>query len=163
MSDKYLESTAVISDCKKYRYLLRRMWDELRIRALFVMLNPSIADATIDDPTIKSCVRLCKANNFGSLEAVNLFAYRATNPSELLEVDDPIGSRNDYTIEAAISRCDLLICAWGANKFAEQRAKTVQRMLRSFRPATFCFGVTKDKQPKHPLYVKTETPLLVYG
>src|ERR1700749_3282622 len=100
---KYNESTAVISDCKKYRYLLRRTWDERRIRVLFIMLNPSTADAEIDDPTIKSCVRLCKENGFGSIEVVNLFGWRATDPKELLEVDDPVGPRNDCIIEAAIS------------------------------------------------------------
>jgi hypothetical protein len=159
----YSESTAVISDCKLYRYLLRRTWEENKIRALFVMLNPSTADASKDDATIRSCVRLCKDMGFGSLEVVNLFAWRATNPKELIEISDPVGDRNDAIIEAAISRCDLVILAWGANPLAIGRGRAINALVRQARPATFCFGATKNRQPKHPLYVKSGTPLVVYG
>lgn len=161
--NEYLENDAVISDCGKYRYLLRRVWDYERIRALFIMLNPSTADAKVDDPTIRSCVRLCKDNNFGSLEVVNLFGYRATDPQSLLEVDDPIGPKNDNCIGAAISRCDLIICAWGAHKMAGHRGNDVwNEVLCYHRPAVFCFGVNKDKSPRHPLYVKSGTSLVVF-
>lgn len=159
----YKESTAVISACGKYRYLLRRVWDDYRIRALFVMLNPSTADGESDDPTIRSCVRLSKELSFGSIEVVNLFSYRSSSPKSLLEVDDPIGSNNDNCIRAAVKRCDLIICAWGAHQMAIDRGNTVMSEIRFERPAVFCFGVTKEKQPKHPLYVKSGTPLVVYG
>ena len=157
----YIESTAVISSCTNYRYLLRRVWDRDRIRVLFIMLNPSTADAEVDDPTIKSCVRLCKENNFGALEVVNLFGLRATNPEELLESDDPVGPRNFDIITAAMSRCDLYICAWGAHKMADQQKKEVLKLVT--RPAVFCFGLTKESAPKHPLYIKSGTPLVVYA
>lgn len=158
----YLETAAVISDDQKYRYLLRRVWDYDRIRALFVMLNPSTADASVDDPTIKSCVRLCKDNNFGSLEVANVFGYRATDPAFLLEADDPVGPDNDKIIEAAVSRCDLIVVAWGAHETAKKRVDRVLGMLYASRPAIFCFGRSKGKQPKHPLYIKSGTPLIVY-
>lgn len=161
MSGDYLENDAVISDCGKYRYLLRRVWDYERIRALFIMLNPSTADAKADDPTIRSCVRLCKDNNFGSLEVVNLFGYRATDPDDLLEVEDLTGPDNYKIIDSAMSRCDLYIYAWGANGLA-RHGRDMMRGMSSRRPAVFCFGVNKDKSPKHPLYVKSGTPLVVF-
>lgn len=163
MADLFLERDAVISDCQKYRYLLRRTWDYDKPRVLFVMLNPSTADAEIDDATIRSCIRLSKSLGYGSFEVVNLFAYRATDPEELGKVMAPVGERNDVTIEAAIGRCDLAICAWGAHRMADRRAKDVRALLRSYRPAVFCLGKTKTGAPKHPLYIKTGTPLETYG
>lgn len=110
----YLENDAVLSDCGKYRYLLRRTWDHGQPRALLIMLNPSTADAKVDDATIRSCVRLLSGQGFGSMEVVNVYAYRATNPAVLAKQSDPFGERNQAIVEAAIHRCDVVICAWGA-------------------------------------------------
>ena len=163
-ADLFLERDAVISDCGKYRYLLRRTWDHDRPRALIVMLNPSTADAEIDDPTIRSCIRLCKGLSYGSFEVVNLFAWRATDPDDLGGARYPIGDRNNDVIEAAIGRCDVGICAWGAHPMAGswQRDAEVFNLLAASRPAVFCFGTTKGGAPKHPLYIKSGTPLEVY-
>lgn len=155
----YIENDARISDCGRYRYLLRRTWIANLPRALLVMLNPSTADAKVDDATIRSCVRLLKGLKYGSLEVVNLFAWRATKPNELLTAPDPVGKDNDAVITAAIERCDIPICAWGAHGIADDRAKQVTVMIRLRRPAIFCFGKTKDGSPKHPLYIKSGTPL----
>lgn len=160
----YQEKTAIISDCKKYRYLLRRDWDLMKPRALIVMLNPSTADAEQDDATIRSVTRLCNELGFGSYEVVNLFAFRATNPKELYNnmFKENIGPKNDIRIEAALHRCDLPIMAWGAHQLAIDRGRSVTSMIRQHRPAVFCFGVTKTKAPRHPLYLKTETQLQHY-
>lgn len=163
MADLFLERDAYISDCGRYRYLLRRTWDHGKPRALIVMLNPSTADAEIDDATIRSCIRLCKGLGYGSFEVVNLFALRATDPAALQKSDDPTGPDNDDVIEAAIGRCDLAICAWGAHPMAGNRDKSVRSLLRSRRPAVFCLGTTKSGAPKHPLYIKSGTPLQTFG
>lgn len=163
MSDLFLERDAVISECGRYRYLLRRTWDNGKPRVLYVMLNPSTADAEIDDATIRSCIRLAKGAGYGSFEVVNLFALRATDPAELQRATDPIGPRNDDSIEAAIMRCDLAICAWGAHPMAESRGNTVRGLLRQRRPAVFCLGTTKSGAPKHPLYIKSGTQLQTFG
>lgn len=161
---EYQEKTAVISDCKKYRYLLRRSWNRLNPRALVVMLNPSTADADKDDATIRSVTRLCAALGFGSYEVVNLFAYRATDPKELYNEDEHIiGPRNDILIESALHRCDLPIVGWGAHQLAVERGRTVVSLLRKHRPAVFCLGVNKDKSPKHPLYIKSDQKLEMYA
>jgi len=162
MSDLFPERDAVISECGRYRYLLRRTWDHGRPRLLYVMLNPSTADAEIDDPTIRSCVRLAKGNGYGSFEVVNLFALRATKPAELSHASDPVGPRNDYIIEAAILRCDVAVCAWGGHPMAEDRGRSVYTSLRRHRPAVFCFGLTKTGAPKHPLYIKSGSQLQTY-
>ena len=163
MSDLFLERDARISDCGKYRYLLRRTWDHGKPRTLIVMLNPSTADAEIDDATIRSCIRLSKGLGYGSFEVVNLFAFRATDPADLQRADDPVGPINDDVIEAAIGRCDIAICAWGAHPMARGRSVAVRALIRNHRPAVFCLGTTKSGAPKHPLYIKSGTPLQTFG
>lgn len=158
----YLENDAVISDCEKYRYLLRRTWDHDLSRVLIVMLNPSTADARKDDATIRSCVRLCKDHRAGSFEVVNLFGFRATDPTLLDSVADPVGPNNDQVIEAAVNRCDQIICAWGANAHAVKRERAALDLLGGHRPAIFCWGRTASGAPRHPLYIKSGTPLIVY-
>jgi len=162
MMDLFLERDAVISDCGKYRYLLRRTWDYTKPRALYVMLNPSTADAEVDDATIRSCVRLARSLGYGSFEVVNLFGLRSTDPDILCGLDADIGDRNDVIAHAAIERCDVCICAWGAHRAAEIRADYMVSMIRQARPAAYCFGRTKSGAPKHPLYIKSGTPLAIY-
>lgn len=158
----YIESDAVLSDCKRYRYLLRRVWDYDGVRALFVMLNPSTADASVDDATIRSCTRLCSSQKFGSFEVVNLFAYRATDPDELLECDDPVGLINENVTRAAANRCDLVICAWGSHVMGMTRKSETFRILKDRKIPIYCFGKNKDGSPKHPLYLRSETALVPY-
>ena len=159
----YLENDAVISECGKYRYLLRRVWDYAKPRALFIMLNPSTADAKQDDATIRSCVRLLARLGYGSMEVTNLMAWRATKPDDI--PDKPtlvMGSDNSRIIEAAVHRCDIVICAWGAHPYARRFAGGVLDIISLHRPAAYCFGKTKAGAPKHPLYIKSGSMLEVF-
>jgi hypothetical protein len=160
---QYIENDAVISACGRYRYLLRRTWNAASPRALYVMLNPSTADALQDDPTIRSCVRLAAGLGYGSLEVVNVFAYRATKPDALLSAADPVGLQNETHVRAALARCDVPILAWGAWPPARAASIYVRNAIRASRPAAFCFGKTASGAPKHPLYIKSGTPLENYG
>lgn len=157
-----IERDAVISDCGAYRYLLRRTWDHGKPRALVVMLNPSTADAEVDDATIRSLVRLLRGAGCGSFEVVNIFAFRSTDPEQLTKAVDPIGPRNQPTIEAAICRCDIAVCAWGAHPMARSASTDIRNAIRAARPAMYCFGKTKGGAPKHPLYIKSGTTLELF-
>jgi hypothetical protein len=158
-----IERDAILSDCGKYRYLLGRVWDHSKPRALVVMLNPSTADAYTDDATIRSLIRLLSAIGYGSFEVVNLFGFRATKPAELLSIPNPVGPDNDRIFDGAVERCDIPIVAWGAHPFSRHRAEQMAGRIRAIRPMTFCFGKTKAGHPKHPLYLKTGTQLEVWG
>lgn len=160
---QYLENDAVISDCGKYRYLLRRTWDHAKPRALLIMLNPSTADAKKDDATIRSCVRLLSGLRYGSMEVVNVFAWRATKPTDLPCFTEAVGPKNPDAIDAAISRCDVVICAWGANSMAMEYGRQIISTVRASRPTVYCFGKTKFGFPKHPLYLKSGTPLETFN
>jgi hypothetical protein len=162
MPDLFLERDAVISDCGKYRYLLRRTWDHDKPRCLYVMLNPSTADAEIDDATIRSCIRLAKGMGYGSFEVVNIFGLRATDPAELAKAEDPLGPMNERVVAAAVNRCDIVICAWGAHPMATRKSNFLLGYLRSNKPAVYCLGKTKAGAPKHPLYIKSGTSLEVF-
>lgn len=150
-------SAAVISECGTYRYTLhRRIPCALRwVRpCLFVMLNPSIADATLDDPTIRRCIGFAKAWSCTSLTVVNLFALRATDPKALAAHADPIGPENDRHITEQLQAhaLGIVIAAWGAHAFAQKRAREFAASVSGVQ----CLGVTKDGSPRHPLYVKAD-------
>ena len=90
-----MDKGAFFSNCKKYRYTLWRIWDKNKPYAVFIGLNPSVADATIDDPTIRRCIKYAKDWNLGGLYMLNLFSYIATNPKEMKNNKYPIGKLND--------------------------------------------------------------------
>ena len=150
-----LVSGATFSPCGKYRYRLWRQWDERGI-AIFIMLNPSTADESQDDPTIRRCIGFAKAWGFGAVEVLNLFALRATNPKELYSVDDPIGPENDAVIweRTGAPMVAKVICAWGVHGAFKQRGRRVYVGIN--RPR-WHLGLTKDGHPKHPLYLRADT------
>lgn len=151
-------SYARLSDCGTYRYTLGRRWtqDLSAGAAVFVMLNPSTADAEVDDPTIRRCIGFAKALGCGGLHVVNLYAFRATKPADLWKAADPIGPDNDEvlreTFKAAGREARPVIAAWGANA-APLRAQFVTTIARAAGASLTALGVTKGGQPRHPLYV----------
>lgn len=113
---------AIISECEKYRYFLSRSWIGHGKKICFIGLNPSTADASFDDPTIRRCVDFSKRFDGSHLLMVNIFAYRSTNPKFLEDIDDPFGEKNSYWIDYALSEADIIISAWGNNKLAATHA-----------------------------------------
>ena len=135
----------------RYRYLLWRSWDPSRPRVAFIMLNPSTADAMRDDPTIRRCLGFARSWGFGSLEVANLFAYRATHPSLLSAVADPVGPENDRYLLGVGQRGQLVVAAWGNVGSLMNRAQTVSGLLTCL---LYCLGTTTRGQPRHPLYLR---------
>jgi hypothetical protein len=135
-----------------YRYLLWRRWADAA-SLLFVMLNPSTADAERDDPTIRRCVGFARAWGFGGVEVVNLFAWRATYPGELRRARDPVGPHNDGVILAAAARNQAVLAAWGNHGALGARDRQVAALLAPFRPRSLG-ALTAGGAPRHPLYVR---------
>jgi hypothetical protein len=133
-----------------YRYLLWRRWADAAT-VLFVMLNPSTADAQRDDPTIRRARGLAHRWGFGAVEVANLFALRATDPRELARARAPVGDGNDDVIAAAATRADAIVVAWGNHGALDGRDRAVARLLAPHRLR--CLGVNRDGTPRHPLYV----------
>lgn len=150
----YTEKGAVITEGGVYRYELWREWvPVVRQRALFIMLNPSTADGSEDDPTIRRCVGFAKALRCQALDVVNLFAYRATDPHELASAVDPVGPGNDKYIRSAIRRAHVCVAAWGANPLAKKRACEVDRLASEVGRSLYSLATSKDGSPRHPLYL----------
>lgn len=158
-----IKGDALISECGQYRYLLRRTWDLNKPRLLWVMLNPSTADADVDDATIRSCIRLSKRWGAGSFEVVNLFAFRSRDPDQLKTAVDPVGKRNDEVIIDALQYCDSVICAWGAKPIARQRAQEVMSLIRQYKSVAFIIGKTASGSPRHPLFAASNTKLFSWS
>jgi len=117
------------------------------------MLNPSTADASVDDPTIRRCLGFAHDLGFGQLEVVNLFALRATDPKKLGLHHDPIGGDNDYQIIQSARICKLTICAWGTNGTLKARNKAVLSLLREGGITPHALRFSKQGHPAHPLYL----------
>lgn len=142
-------SDAVLSDCGEYRYRLSRTWDIGKPTVAFLMLNPSTADASEDDPTIRRCLGFAKGWGYGSLVVANLFALRTPDPSNIRDHPDPVGPENDEQLRDVCKRAETVIAAWGANGSFNGRALEVAQCLQS---DLFALGTTKGGHPVHPLY-----------
>lgn len=178
----YVSKGATISKCGRYRYRLWREWrgthDPKNWRWLgrdrelgepltctFIMLNPSTADGSQDDATIRKCVSFAKRWKFERLDVVNLFAFRATKPAALLSLchdDDPVGPDNLEHVEAATlsTRCALVVAAWGVHGRHLDQHQQVWGWTG--RDHLMALGFTKAGDPRHPLYVKGDAPLQEY-
>ena len=156
-----MEKNAVIDPTGLYRYSLSREWDADGSRIVFVMLNPSRADGNIDDPTIRRCLGFAQTWGYGSLEVVNLFAYRTSHPNVLRHVTDPVGPDNDLYLKEAVDLAHMIILAWGNGGSLEKRSQKVIKYLNN-RKNIYCLGITKTGQPLHPLYVKKYTQPVFY-
>lgn len=153
--------SAVISECGKYRYSLIRVWDESKPCVLFIMLNPSTADAENDDPTIRRCIGFAESWGYGGLYVVNLFALRATNPQELLSAPFVVGVDNERWFRRLSYLAHLVICAWGNGRIVDQLQ---QRLDHNWKPLSWIdqtkalhyLELAKDGTPKHPLYLRSD-------
>ena len=147
-----MKNGATLSPCRTYRYDLWRTWIGGNGYAMFVGLNPSTADETQDDPTIRRCIAFAKSWGYAGLCMTNLFAFRATNPGDMKRAADPIGPQNDYVLKERASRAGIVIAAWGRHGTHKDRAWWVRMML----PQLHYLRLTKDGHPGHPLYLPKE-------
>lgn len=155
---KYLAMEADISADGLYRYWLSRRLSMGERTVLFVGLNPSTADAALDDPTIRRCVGFAKAWGFDWLLMGNVCAYRATNPKALFSVDDPVGPDNQEALKWMAHKAELIVAAWGGHRLTCY-AQTLAGWILSLEH-TRCLGQNGDGTPKHPLYLPKTSPLL---
>ncbi|WP_164660840.1 DUF1643 domain-containing protein [Tropicibacter sp. Alg240-R139] len=146
-------STAVYSDCGRYRYSLTRIWDPSGGKVLFVMLNPSTATEVQNDPTVERCERRARALGFGAFQVTNIFAWRDTDPRKMRAAADPVGPENDTTILAGVDWADQVVAAWGTHGEHLDRGPAVEQLLRGTQNPVFHLGLTKAGHPKHPLYI----------
>jgi len=154
---------ADFSPDRRYRYTLRRVTGLGFSTCLFICLNPSTADETVDDPTVRRCIGFSRRWAFGNLVVCNLFAYRATSPKDMKTQDDPIGPANDDAMVREASFANRVVCAWGNDGAYRARWLHVLALLHDRQLELHHLGLTGTGQPKHPLYLKSNTEPIRWG
>ncbi len=151
-----MQKDATLNEDRRYRYSLIREWDAEKPKVLFIGLNPSTADETEDDATIRRCIGFAKRWGFGAILVGNLFAIRSKDPAVLYETKDPIGPENDVYLAKMAQEASLIVAAWGNNGGYRNRSEEVSALF----PQMKCLGVNKTGEPKHPLYVPSDQALM---
>ncbi len=156
-SPLFCERTATFSDCRRYRYTLRIVWQVNLPVAAFIGLNPSTADEFQDDPTIRRCRGFAEREGCGGMLMLNLFAWRSTDPKGMLKAVDSRGPGNripDMLRELDTCKGPWIAC-WGSHGKHLSRGDQVAREISNLQ----CFGRNRDGSPKHPLYLSSNEPL----
>ena len=124
---------------------------------MFIGLNPSTANVTNDDPTIRRCIGFAKSWGYGALCMTNLFSFRTVDPKILRETTFPVGSKNNQVLTIFAMSAKVVIAAWGVNGKLNNRDKEVKALI----PCMHYLRLTKEGYPSHPLYLpKTLQPIL---
>ena len=155
---KLIYSDALFSKDRLHRYALWRTWDISLPKLLFIGLNPSTADETKDDPTMRRCIRFAKDLGYGGFIMGNIFAYRSTNPKKLREIKNPIGKKNNYWLNRLDQEADATIAAWGNHGKYLNRGNEVVELLNKL----YCLKITKQGFPSHPLYLHSQLKPILY-
>jgi hypothetical protein len=148
-------NTAEFSPCRRYRYALFRTWGAQREGAvMFVGLNPSTADETTNDPTVRRCIGFATRWGYGGLIMTNAFAYRATDPKEMKAAAEPVGPDTDEWLKRLAPQAAAIVVAWGVHGAHRERDKAVLKVLEPW--PLLCLGRTKAGQPRHPLMLRAD-------
>lgn len=152
-----MESAGVLlSPDERYRYVLWRLWERHRGACTFVMLNPSVADEKLPDPTVTKCVGFARRWGFGAVIVVNLFALRSTLPEVLKKAQDPTGPHNAHFVKRVLDSrwTKRLVLAWGNEGALHARDEAFmvvneQREMYCLQPPNKS-ALTRLGAPRHP-------------
>lgn len=156
-----MESNAIISDCQKFRYSLSRIWENSKPKVLFIMLNPSTADALTDDATIRRCRGYAESWGYGGFFVGNLFPFRSPEPTDLLKCENPLGNNNEDHLRTMANLCDLVVCAWGNSPVVNKIQKRFPDLKVILKDLHY-LELSKDGTPKHPLYLQKSLQPIKY-
>jgi hypothetical protein len=147
-----LQSGALFSDCRTWRYKLWRIWDATLPYLQFICLNPSVADAYRNDRTLVRCINYAKSFSFGGVFMTNAFAFVTPDPEEMKRAADPIGPENDYWLKEVSRDAGMVIAGWGLDGMFMGRAEQVMKLI----PKVHYLKLSKDGYPCHPLYLNKD-------
>jgi hypothetical protein len=163
--DGSIESDAIFSPCRTWRYSLWRIWDRKLPMVQFIGLNPSTATETENDPTVTRCINYARDWGYGGMYMSNIFAFRATEPEDMKKAGNPVGPKNNHWLLKVHQEAAISVAAWGTDGAYLDREKQVLKLLGDLH----CLKLTKHNHPWHPLYlnntlapipvnIKTPTP-----
>lgn len=143
------QEVAIFSPCRQYRYTLWRWFRPGNRYVNFICLNPSTADETNDDPTVRRCINFAKDWGYDGLCVTNIFAYRATIVANMKAHPTPVGPENDMKLVAVAKEADLIICAWGQHGQFLGRSQEVLKLI----DGPLHYLRMGKVEPWHPLYL----------
>ncbi|MEL6554591.1 MAG: DUF1643 domain-containing protein [Cyanobacteria bacterium J06621_11] len=159
-----IERTAIFDQTGDYRYQLGRRWHSQKDHEVaFVMLNPSRADHTKDDPTLRACIQFAQKWGYASLSVVNLFGYRTPHPRELKQAKDPVGPENDAYVLRAVAQAQKVVLAWGNDGGLLGRDRMMLQQLKPYQAKLHYLQRNRSGQPRHPLYIPRSTTMQAFG
>lgn len=150
------ESTAYFSHDRKYRYSLSRMWDASLPSILFIGLNPSTANESVNDPTIRKVMKFAAIFGYGKVYMGNCFPFISTDPNQLNALDNI--AKNDHELSLIKRTVSEVVFAWGAFDIVKESGR--DKALSAMFPDAKCLIKNKDGSPRHPLYVPYLTKLI---
>ncbi len=159
-----MKSSASFSSCKGYRWNLSRYINDTRKTLIFIGLNPSLANNSKNDPTLRRLIGFAELWEYGTLVVVNLFARITKSPKFLASCNDPVGWKNDVELNKRLNywetndSCDLWI-GWGINGRLMNRDKLILKRIKESSKKPYVIGLTKDGCPRHPLYTSKQKTL----
>lgn len=172
MNDLLMTSSAQFSaeTPPVYRYVLSRIWDDRKSPLVFIGMNPSVADETVNDPTIARQMKRAATGGYGALVVLNAFAFRTPKPAVMKKAHrqgvDIVGPQNDHFIRKHLIEAKLLgglvYAGWGPNGALLNRDQEVLHIAATVGVALHCLEITKGGFPGHPLYTSYETPFQPY-
>ncbi len=151
---------ATFTPCRRHRYTLTILIGD-GPPGVFVMLNPSTADADRLDPTLRRVRGFAEAFGWGSITILNAFTFRATDPRSMLAEPEPNAPGADEAIrQMCLMANGRTVVGWGVHGRHRGRDAEVLAILRGIGSPASALGTTKDGHPRHPLYLpKTARPV----
>lgn len=161
-----MRSEAYFSNDRQFRYWLTRIWDESLPIYCVIGCNPSTADETIDDPTIRRVIGFGQRLGYGGALMLNVGAYRATDPKKWAAARDPFGPENrvsDLKVYISDFCPAIVVAAWGkpcvSNRLGSERSQSIKCRITGMK----CWGRNSDRSPRHPLMLPYSTMLEDYS
>jgi len=152
------DTGAIFSNCRRFRYLLWRIWDKQKPMVMFIGLNPSTANEQYDHPTIKSVCRIAMHNGYGGVYMANCFPFISTDPAQLKI--HGASAINDLHLINYGPKCKDVVFAWGSFPIVKELGRDIQ--LMHWFPNAKALHINKNGTPKHPLYCKSTTQLVPF-
>ena len=153
----------VFSPDNLYRYVLIHQLDEANPSTKllgFLGLNPSTADTTQLDNTLRRVRGYAAREGYGGFVMLNIFGFRATDPKDMYAAADPIGPDNDKWVLEWGKKCGKVVAGWGTHGNFMNRGLEICKLLKDVN--LVCLKITADGSPSHPLYLKKDLPFIPY-
>lgn len=162
---EFEEGKAIFSDGRWYRYVLEREWDASLPPMMMIGLNPSTADERRLDPTLRKVIGYARREGCGKVCMTNLFALRATDPLAMRANPHPVGDENDTWLTAMAwdtkAADGLIVCGWGTHGIHQGRDRAVRALLKDY--PLKALKITQGGHPSHPLYLRSDAPLIPFA